>query len=366
MISPVFVSRHVGTAIAMVDSTSIDGVPVSQWLEERLDAARMRPGRRRKLSVRAPLVALQLMAFDGEHYLRDVPDIFACLSPRSRKQLDLPSAQDPVTERQVLYLFSRIDAVLREHFIDGPTQSEESYRDFDRVVNALGTTGARPATERSKSIALDGSEIPSWGTRTYRWLPKMTKGPDGKPTPLRENGKVVHEKVLVISDPEARFRAAKKGEDAKGFFGYGLTAAVAVKDEGGPEVPNTVLAIRVRAVNLRVREQALACVGMVANRRGGLGDVLIDRGYTLSNHGRDFLLPVRAMGGEPVFDLNANQIGAMGTVRGAVIVGGRPYSPSLPADLYTIERPSSEATGVYKPNPDEVAAYEARIAQREQ
>ncbi len=58
-------------------------------------------------------------------------------------------------------------------------------------------------------------------------------------------------------------------------------------------------------------------------------------------------------------------MGANGTVRGAHIIDGRPYCPSLPEAPRHVPGPVSEGTGVYKPNPQDVADYEARILERE-
>ena len=365
MITPTWLSKHFDGVVAMVDSARIDGTPAHKWLEDTLAGLDARPGRPRQLSVRALLVALQLMALDGEFFLKDVPVLLDALSARNRRRLGLWTGCR-ITERQVLHLYGRICDALRRDFVEGPDQPDESYRDLDRVVSALGTTAVHPATSLSRSVAIDGSDVPTWANPRYVWRRVEDVGPDGALVPVAVGGKHQYEKVWAPSDPDAKRRGAKNPEGKKPFDGYSLTADVAVKDQGGPEVPNSVLALRYRPVTVRDREMGLATVAEVAQLRGEVGDVLIDRGYTNSHHGRDFLNIVRALGGEPVFDLNKRQVGANGAVRGAILIDGRPYCPSLPERLRQIPRPVSEGTGVYKPNPQDVADYEALIREREQ
>ena len=137
-------------------------------------------------------------------------------------------------------------------------------------------------------------------------------------------------------------------------------------DVNGAEVPKAAKAARFRPVAFSdPRVAALSALSEVKDRQGLLGDVLVDRGYTSSNDGRGFLAPARALGANPVFDLRENQVGISGSVHGALIIDGRPYSPSLPRNLRKIKPPRSKGTNVYRPNPDQIAAYEAKIADRE-
>jgi hypothetical protein len=165
------------------------------------------------------------------------------------------------------------------------------------------------------------------------------------------------------TDPDAHWRKKGDHDYKKPYFGYDLTTAVTVREENGPDVPRATKAVRFRPALYNPRQMALACVGEVAKKQGCLGDVIIDREFTASNHGRDFLLPVRAMGGEPVFDLKQNQIGAKGTSHGAILIDGRPYSPSTPKTLWTIQRPMPSRA--YKPTPSDIATYQSRIKVRE-
>ena len=107
---------------------------------------------------------------------------------------------------------------------------------------------------------------------------------------------------------------------------------------------------------------ALACAEQVAAQRGALGDVLVDREYTQSNHGRDFVLKVRELGGEPIFGLKEVQVGVSGHVRGAIIIDGQPFSPSTPEKWHYIPRPTPTET--YTLNPDALKDYEELIKKR--
>ena len=105
---------------------------------------------------------------------------------------------------------------------------------------------------------------------------------------------------------------------------------------------------------------ALAVAEDTARNRGGLGDVLVDREYTQKIDGSDFILPLRALGAEPVFELKVNRRGARGTQRGALVVDGQPYSPAMPEKLHDIAQPAVNATL------DKIQAYQHEIGLREQ
>ena len=109
-----------------------------------------------------------------------------------------------------------------------------------------------------------------------------------------------------------------------------------MRDADVDDAVRGVVAGRIRPVNVNARTVAVSLVEEVRGLHGAIGDVLVDREYTQQNDGQDFLLPIRRMGAEPVFDLKSNQIGPRGMVNGAIIIEGRPYSPSLPEVLRTI------------------------------
>lgn len=333
----------------------VDEAGISSHVEALLTKMHRRGGRPRELPVKALFVALQLMAFSGRYYLNDVAKVLNGLSRPTRERLGLIRASGhPITNRQVQYLTDRIDGALRRDFTTTPMRDESRYVDFDAIFSAIAKAGAHPDATKSSSVAVDASDIPSWGTSRNVFCPVVNT----------TTGEESYAKALRVTDPDAAWRGAKDHEYKKPVFGYEVTVAVSVRDEPGDEVPRAALAARFRPINVNGREAALACIEEVAKKRGRLGDVLVDREYTQSKHGEDFLNPVRILGGEPVFALKQNQVGPSGVVHGAIIIDGQPFSPSMPTALKKLVPPSGKGTDVYKPSPEALAEYQAKVKAR--
>lgn len=333
----------------------VDESGISSKVETLLAEMHRRGGRPRELSVKALFVALQLMAFSGRYYLNDVAKVLNGFSRPTRVRLGLIRVSGrPITNRQVQYLTDRIDAALRRDFATMPKSDENRYADFDAIFSAIAKAGAHPDAAKSSSVAVDASDIPSWGTSRNVFIPVVN-------TQTNEES---YAKALRVTDPDAAWRGAKDHDYKKPVFGYEVTVAVSVRDEPGNEVPRAALAARFRPSNVNGREAALACIGEVKNKRGRLGDVLIDREYTQSKHGKDFLHPVRILGGEPVFALKENQVGPSGVAHGAIIIDGQPFSPSMPEKMKKLVPPTGKGTDVYKPSPEALAEYQAKVKAR--
>lgn len=330
-------------ALALVDEAQ-----AYVHLDAVIARATRRPGRPRLLTCRALLVAIQIAALEGEFFINQLPKILNGLSPATQRDLGYCGHQ--VTWRQVQYLLTRINRALRPSIEDKSKHDDERYFDFDVIFSAIATAGSHDDAWTSTSVSIDGSDIDTWAKS-------------------QNKHKLIEERFEVVkknTDSDAGYRGTRNEEYKRAFFGYELTVATAVADVSGPEVPKAAKAARFRPVAISdPRVAALSALGEVKDRQGLLGDVLVDRGYTSSNDGRGFLAPARALGANPVFDLRENQVGISGSVHGALIIDGRPYSPSLPRNLRTIKPPRSTGTNVYRPNPAEIADYEAKIADRE-
>ena len=329
--------------LAMIDETR-----AYEHIDDVIARATKRDGRPRVLSTRALLFAVQMASTNGDYFINQLPDLLNNLSAATQRELSIYG--HTITWRQVQYLFTRIDRVLRPSITNEELDDEQRYGDFDRIFSAIATAGAHADSMNSLSVAIDGSDIATWAKTHYTYK----KFDD------------TYEVVKKVTDSDAGSRPRINEEDKAPFFGYEVTVATAVKDLGGPTVPKAAKAARFRPTTKSdIRTVALSALREVKKRQGALGDVLVDRGYTSSNDGKSFLIPVRQMGGEPVFDLLNRQVGTSGTVHGAIIIDGRPYSPSIPKALRNLKPPRSKGTNVYHPNPDEVRVYEEKIALRE-
>ena len=288
-------------------------------IEERITSNQVKSGRPRELSVKALLVALLANAQNGNLFLISVPGYLNTLRVRDRNRLGV-GRTGKVTRRQVESLYGLICRSL--HSEQDPTLT------FDDVCHRLLVASAHLDSRSRRDIAIDGTSIDSWGT--YRSIKRSKKGKKGG--------------EKIPTDPDARWRG--KGVDAwkRPVFGYDLTISVTIPDPSGRPTPLAATSLRFRPAGTQTIPMALAVAYDTARDRGGLGDVLADREYTQKLDGADFVLPLRALGGEPVFQLKSTQQGGNGTQRGAVIVDGQPYSPSLPVALREVKMPAVNAS----------------------
>jgi hypothetical protein len=119
------------------------------------------------------------------------------------------------------------------------------------------------------------------------------------------------------------------------FYGYYLSAAVMVRDEDGPPVPE--LARRITAGNPgHDPAAALASVLTAMAADGtGLGDILADSGYA-HRVAATWASPLRAAGAQLVQDLHPNDRGPRGTHHGAIIANRSLYCPATPKVLLAL------------------------------
>jgi hypothetical protein len=134
-----------------------------------------------------------------------------------------------------------------------------------------------------------------------------------------------YDKGERASDPDASGRRIKRPDGTeKQVFGYAITTVV--RSDGTREF---IDALRVDTASAHDRPKVLDMVGRLKDQDWPIERLAIDRGIK----SKDLNAELRAIGIEPVFDLDANEGGYEGTYRGLLIVDGWLYSPALPKRL---------------------------------
>lgn len=312
----------------------IDASGLVSRIEDCIAAHQARPGRPRELSVRTLFIALLLLAPTGRMHLIRVPAMLNGLDEPTRKRLGV-RREAGVTRRQVERLYNLIAAALQSS-----ASETNRFSGFDDLCDLLLAATIDTTCENTTSIAIDGTTIDSWGTRRK----------------IIDRHGEIHARP---TDPDAAWR----GQDStaswkRPVFGYELTVAVTISDLHGPDIPLAARVMRLRPATTEVKAMGLEVIRKTAEIQGTLGDVIADRGYTSSIDAKDFVLPIRALGGEPIFDLTLNQTGARGTTHGAVMIDGHPFSPSIPPALQRLVQPGPTAPW------SELAAYRKKIEDR--
>jgi hypothetical protein len=309
----------------------VDDSGLPAQIDALLAASRSPRGRKRELSSRALLLGLFLVAEGGRLHLKRVPAALNALPRDLKRELGM-TRNNGVTMRQVQRLYALVTAVLDKQ---GHDYAQDRFND-------LLTPTIPVECDETTSIAIDSTDIHAFA-RTYNIKDPIT-------------GQV----TKMTTDKDAHWRGRSEDKRWKApFFGYDLTVAVAVKELSGPDVPVVARAIRFRPATQDPVMNGLAVAHDVWAQQGNqLGDVLVDREYTKTVDGRDFILPIRSLGGEPVFDLTPALVGSRGLVNGALMIDGSPFSPATPTKWHNVVPPPVNATNAVK------LAYQAEVNKR--
>lgn len=291
--------------------------------------------RRRQLCVRTLLLGMLMCLAD--HRPAHLTRVHACLCDLEeviRRRLgvtvtwnDLPHT---LTYRQLEYTCALVVATLGKVDPDG-TPADLLQEVLDSLLEASVAGAWKQA---STSLAVDWTDVESFSDHRRK--------PGG-----------------ATSDPEADWGHRKgggPGEKAELFFGYYLSLATMVEDEGGGAAPELVRRMNVVSCNHDPVPPMVKVVVEMFNSGVQAGDVAADSGYAhrIPEH---FALPLRAAGAALVMDLHPHDRGTQGTHAGAVLWNGNLYCPMTPKalfDLGPLARSASE---------EERRTHEARCAE---
>ena len=308
----------------------VDSAAVAERIEAMLPVG-VRP---RQLRVRTLLLGMALLACDGRPaHLRRVHEALTALGEPEQRRLGVlaewKAGPHRLTYRQVERTFSLVVGALAKEEPDGEPSGALSEILEALLEASVEVCGAPP----SSSYAVDWTD-----TESFARPPKK----DGR-----------------CADPEAAWghrRGNSPGEADESFFGYYLQVVTAVKDEGGPKVPELVR--RILLASCRADPPA-ALVGVLERMVAAgieIGDVLADSGYAYRVP-ESWALPLRALGVDLVQDLHPNDRGRQGTHMGAIRANGSLYCPATPTallELGPLARSASEA---------EAAAHDRKAAE---
>jgi len=306
----------------------VDRSGIAPRIEARLPVG-VRP---RQLAVRSLFVGMLLCQADSRPaHLTRVHQALLGLDEHDRRRLgvvvDWKRGPHLLSYRQVERTFTLVVGVLAKDVFDG-APAEVLQEVLDRFVEASVPAELKGA---SRTLAVDWTDVESFSTRRTK--------PGG-----------------VYADQEAAWGHRKgggPGERDELFFGYYLSLATMVADEGGARVPELVRRMTIGSCNHDPVPKMTDVLVTMPKAGIPLGDVVADSGYAhrVPAH---FALALRAAGASLVMDLHPSDRGTQGTFEGAISCNGNLYCPMTPTALFDL---SPLARGA---SHDETAAHDRR------
>jgi hypothetical protein len=317
-------------------------------LEEIIDASGVAPrieamlpagARRRQLSVRTLLAGMCLAQAGGRPaHLTRVHQALISLPEADQARLgvtaDWKNGPHQLTYRQTEYTFGLVADALGNDEPDGlPSAALAGICD-----DLLEASVPAKVTDASTSLAVDWTDLESFS----------------RPPPRGTSD---------CADPEASWGHRKNNllrSENELFFGYYFSAAIMMREEAGPAVPE--LARRATLSSCRhdpVRAFAPVLTAMPAAGIP-LGDILADSGYA-HRDASAWAIPLRLAGAQLIQDLHPHDRGPKGTHHGAIIANGCLYCPCTPRALLELgplaRTATSQQTADWERQTQELARY---------
>lgn len=328
-------------------------------------------GRHRRIPLRALLVAFQVNALQRHHeaHLVDVARLFNAMTPEQRESLGIHHWDEEQAYSRVTWLFAKVCRVL-EHGPDG--------LDAGWFANALARASVPKRYSMSGSVAVDGTDIETWGafqgsTTVIEYdgeaaETQLIDGASQPPSPGKQGKGRRKARVLGIgpdgrkrytTDPDARagHRSNNSQHNAGPYIGYELHLAVQAREVRwtnyidrtilGPEVPDVITTLVLTPAGAH---RAKSVVGplLAAKEQGqDISEVIWDPGYSLCTPDTT-TYPLNRAGIEQTFQLVTSQRGIRPFSGEAILLDGQLYSSMLPAELRDLALPPRVATGNYR------------------
>lgn len=337
-------------------------------------------GRPRYLSLEGFLVALQLNASYPHHdaHLVEVARLLNSMTDEQRSSIGIPSWSEEQAYDRVERLFVKLTSILSAG-IDG--------HDCSWFMNSLVRASIPREVLTSRSIAVDGTDVETWGalhgaSRTVvldgEAVETQLVEEDSSEKALRSSKKVKTAKVFAIGadgrnqytkDPDARagHRSATGNRKAGPYVGYELHLSVQARDVRwtnyvdkvslGDEVPNVITSCSLVPAGSHRGKSIVGEIISSSKEFQPVDDVVWDPGYSLCQP-ETTAYPLAREGISQTFQLVTHQRGIRPFAGKALLLDGQLFSPHLPNELRNLEMPPRFRPGHYK------ASWEDRFNRR--
>jgi hypothetical protein len=330
-------------------------------------------GRPRILPLRALLVAAMINALRSNHValLTRITSVVNSFSGAQQRALGMEGWFEPGSYHRVQRLAVRIIEVLeRWEGLGGTSPQLVSALD---VLNELVEASCPPELLLSRSVAIDGTDIPSWAALsgdedTVEFDPE--EGPDELiddvrnreiPKPARGKHKA---RVLGVGedgrniytcDPTARagWRSATNSRPAGPYIGREAHLMVQTSDvewtngvsdtKLGPRVPALVRGFSLTPAGTHRGKTATGMIKSALGRGARIDDVIVDPGYSLAKV-ETFLLPVQRDGLHVTFRPASYQWSPKTFNDDAITIGGQLFYAGVPEKMRRLTMPPMGTT----------------------
>ncbi len=336
---------HLDTAAWMIDRSGL-----APPLQAVMTKSTGRP--RTLANVRGMLIVLAANGLTRHHTAHNarIGRVIDALSPEERFELGFLAWDSRTGYLQV----NRFIDALNDTLTDAPLvtiHDDPVVLDHQEFLTRLLEASQPEDLPTSKSIAVDGTAMESWGAlygdpttiedTGPAHLSKTTgkrRSPSGK---AKIHGHGPDGRAIHTADRDARggYRSATNSRKAGAYIGYELHLAVQARDVKatnyidevrlGEEVPNLILAARLAPAGTHRGEAVVPILKRLRRTRPATRDLLVDQGYSYAVPGK-FAAPLRSVGYRPVFELHPNQRGQYPLDADAHLLDGGLFSPHLP------------------------------------